>query len=448
MFQLSSILIENGLIVTVDEDSRVLNGSVLIENGKIKEVGDVEKDDFDNKIDAEGKVIIPGLVPGITKPYQIFLRSPPLKVDYPSHQLQKFNRINWPFDEVLTNEDVENGTKAFSLNMLKSGATFLPVIHSSQGSIGKSLDSVSRALNSINIRGMVGFEASERNTMAEGARGMRENVRFLENLEGKSSRDILVGGMVGLSSSMVVSDELLRHAKRVSNRFDVPLFLNSFDSEAESHHNLENYGKYTIERFRDAGVLSSKAIIYGNSFAENELDMIERSGASMVINPFNSIKNNGMIPPIGEFLNREITFAVSSEGNSYDMFETMKFFNTISKGVKNDLNFLSPDKILEIFTRKASRIYNLEDKIGSIEKGKLADLVILDGENLSNPLRRDNVLDQIINSFRSRHVETVIIGGEIVMKNHNIKTLNEKRAMNNSRNSARNVWKKFEKTKR
>lgn len=447
--KLSTTLVKDGYIVTMDPDSRIIKGSVLIEDGEIREVGKLDREEADKTIDAEGKIVIPGMVSGLSRPSRILLRAPPLKVEKPHDYIQRLRRIIWPFDEVLKRDDIEVATRAFCTKLVRSGVTFVPALHSSQGSIGKSLDSVAEAVRDVGIRALVGFEATERNTRAEGAKGMRENIRFLENLKGRRSTDSLVGGLVGLAPSFLVSDELLRHAKRVSSRFDAPIVISACKSGADSFSNLKDFGKFTIERLRDVGVLSSNTVLASSvDVSDEELGMIGKAGAGISMDPVGNMKDGVGVAPLDKIRKREIPTGLAVDDESVNIFESMRFLDSVMKDLKGDLRAISPEDILRIVTIEGAALFGLDDRIGSLEPGKRGDLVIIDSESIPTSLRRDNVVQHVVRSVGVRDVETVIIGGKEVVKNHNIKTLNEKRAMSKCKKTSKNVWKKFENTKR
>ena len=232
----------------MDQNRRVIDGSVLIKGGEIEKVGNIEEKKADNVIDAKGKVVMPGLVCTHARPYRILLRTAPLRLDDYSDYIQLLQNVLWPMDEELSSDSIYDASVAAFLEFIKTGVTFVSSIHSSQDNIGKSLDEVFSALDVSGLRGIIGFEASERHTRAQGARGMRENIRFLENLEKEGTGEARVGGMVSLALSSNVSDELLKHAKRVSERFDVPIVLPAGKGKVDYYHNLEEYGKTIVER--------------------------------------------------------------------------------------------------------------------------------------------------------------------------------------------------------
>ncbi len=447
---MSKVLIKNGLIVTMDSDRRIIEGSVSVDGDEIQEVGEVDDQDFDDVIDAEGKIVTPGLVSTHTRPYRVFLQSAPLSLNGISDYMQLLQRVWWPMDEKLSIDEVYLGTLAAGLQFIRTGVTFISAIHSSQESIGKSLDEVSNALEEVGLKGIIGFEASERHTRAEGARGMRENVRFLENLEKKRNSGDNIRGMVCLSSSINASNELLRHGNRVSESFDVPLTIPAGIGKTDLHYNLNEHGKRTLERFRDVGILSQNTILTnGFDLDREDLDIIEKSGAKLSYDPCGGLLNSLGVPPVSEMKERNIEAGIGNGGFCFDGFENLRHSYLIH-GLSMDRPIpVTPMEILEMTTIKGAKLYGVEEEIGSIEPGKKADMVIIDPSSIiPTQINRSNVVDYLVKSAQGRDVETVLIDGKIVVKNGSIKTLDEKRVIDNSKETAKKIWKKLENLKR
>lgn len=442
---MSEILIKNGLIVTMNRSREIIRGSVLIKGSEIEKVGNVESEDAEKVIDAQGKIVMPGLVCAHTKPYGILLRAAPLKVEPSSDFIQILHRIWWQMDERLSEEDIYASTLSACLESIKSGVTFLACTHSSQGSIGKSLDQVASAIEESGLRALVGFEASERYTRAKGARGMKENIRFLENIQKKSWRATRVRGMVGLDASFEISDELLRHGKRVADRFNVPIIIPAAEGKVDQYHNLEKYGKRTIERFRDIGLLSHNTVLAGCvHLNEDELSIIRKNGSKVAHNPMSNMLNGTGVAPVPKMRSIGIPVGLGNGGYQFDGFENIRSLYLVHKAVSEDPRTISPMEALEMATIRSAELYGIENKIGSIEPGKRADLIMIDPSSLPTALTRENVVDHIVHSIRASDVESMIVGGDLIMKNRNIKTLDEKWTLRKSKKIAKNIWKNFE----
>lgn len=177
-----TLLVRGGTVVTMDPERRVLRpGYVYVEDGRIADVGtDGRGVKADKVVDALGGVIMPGLICGHTHLYGMALRGAALKIRKPTDFLQNLQRIWWPLDEVLTNEDAYATALAAAMEFALSGTTTFADTYSAPPRPEGSLDSIAAAVNEVGIRGVISFEATERRSVEEGRRGLEENIRFLK----------------------------------------------------------------------------------------------------------------------------------------------------------------------------------------------------------------------------------------------------------------------------
>ncbi len=439
---MSDIIIKNGLIVTMDPEGRVTKGSVSIEDDRIKEIGGTGEE-ADKVINAEGKIVMPGLVCSYSRPYRVFLKSILRNIEPPTDFTQILQRIWWPLDEVLSDDDIHIGTLVSCLKFIKTGTTFFVGLHSSQESIGKSLDYVASAIEKSGIRARIAYESSERHTHAEGARGMKENIRFLERK--RKSEESLVEGLVGLGCTFTTSDELLRHGERVSNRFDVPMALSVSEGKVDLYHSLENYGKRPVERLRDLGILNSNTVLaHCVHLNDDEISLIKKADSKVAHCPMGNMLNASGVAPIPDMTKKKVLVGIGNDGYIFDGFENMRFSCLVHKGVSRDPRSISSMDVLEMATINGAKSYGLEKEIGSIEPGKKADIIVINPPSMFSHLTRENIADFIVNNVRGCDVETMIVDGKIVMKNRNIKTLREETIMKKSVKVTEKIWKNLE----
>ena len=117
-------LIHGGMIVTADEKNTVYpEGHILIENNQIASIGKGEsKESADDVIDAQGCLIIPGLITAHTHLYGILLRGASLNIEPPTDFAQILQRVWWPLDEALTIEDAYASALSASADMVRNGS--------------------------------------------------------------------------------------------------------------------------------------------------------------------------------------------------------------------------------------------------------------------------------------------------------------------------------------
>ncbi|MBS3815800.1 MAG: amidohydrolase family protein, partial [Hadesarchaea archaeon] len=366
----------------------------------------------------------------------------------PSDLAQISRRIWQPMKEEMTQSDAKASAMIACLKFIKNGVTCFASTHASgHKSIGRSLDETSSAIEEAGLRAFIGFEATESTTHAEGARGMKENVRFLEKIEKK--RKSRVQGLVSLQSSSNSSDELLRHARRVSKRFGAPITIHAAESQMDPQIDLKEHGKRTVKRLYDLDLLSRNTVLFDCvNVNEDELELIKISEAGVSHNPQGNMLSGVGIAPVPQMLEKRIPVGLGNDGYFFNEFENLRSAYLIHKLNSQDPRTITPYQALKMATIDGARLYGMENELGSIEKGKLADLIIINPDSLPTPLRRENTLRHVINSARGCDVETVITDGRLLMHEKRVITLDEEDVIKKSNKSSKKIWNKLDSIKR
>ena len=447
--QLVDLLIKNGLVVTMDESRRVIaRGSIAIEDGRILEVARSIKirEKPEEVIDARGKIVMPGLICSHTHLYGILLRGAPLKVEPPTDFSQILRRVWWPMDEALTKEDAYASALASCLEFIKTGTTCFADTFSGPNAISGVLDRIGEAVKQAGIRGILAFEATERRTRAEGAKGTRENERFIKKL--KRKRSTKIRGMFSIHASFTVSDELLIHVRELAKRYGVPITIHTSEGLEDVYHNYERYGKRTVERLYETGLLAGNVVLaHCVHVNEEELKLIKRSGAKVAHNPMSNMLNAVGVAPVARMLLMGIPVGLGNDGYVFDGFENIRAAFLVHKVALQDPRVISFAEVLEMATIKGAELYGLRKELGSLEPGKFADLIIVN-PSTPTPLRPETVFGHLIHAVSGRDVETVIVGGNVVMREQKVLTLDEQEVMKISRKAAEKLWERMEGVRR
>ncbi len=438
------ILIQNGLVVTADRKGTILEkGYIRVSNGKIAEIRSGEPhSSTDAIVDASGCVVIPGLITAHTHLYGILLRGASLNIKPPTDFAQVLQRVWWPVDEALTVDDAYASALSASADMLRNGSTFYADTYSGPNSISGSLEAIARGTKEVGMRGMVAFEITERNNPDEARRGLREGINFVNSLE----EDELISGMMSLHASFTVGDEIVIKAVEESKNLDIPITVHTSEGLVDLYHNLEASGERTVERLHRLGVLGKKTVLaHCVHVNEDEIDLIAKTGSSVAHNPMSNMLNAVGVAPVPSMLERGITIGLGNDGWIYDPFENMRCALTIHKLASGNPSAIGPNEIFKMATLDGARCYGLEKKIGSLEKNKLADIVILDGSNVPTPLTKESAVGHLLNTFSGGDVRDVFVGGKQVVKNRLLTAISDERVAKISRNSAKGLWSRLNK---
>ena len=437
-----SVLIQGGLIVTCDEKGTVIpNGFVRIDGAKIAEVGSgYPTDSSEQTIDASKCVVIPGLVTAHTHLYGILLRGANLNIEPPIDFTQILQRVWWPVDEALTLEDANASALSASADMLRNGSTFFADTYSGPNSIEGSLDTIAEATRKVGIRAMLAFEMTERNEAGEANRGLKENIRFVK----KCKKDPLTSAMMSVHASFTVSDEIVTKAVETARTLDMPITVHTSEGLVDLYHNLEKYGERTVERLDRVGLLGPRTVLaHCVHVDDHELDLIAASGSSVAHNPMSNMLNAVGTAPVPQMLERGIPVGLGNDGWIYDPFENMRCALTVHRLATGNPSIIGAEEILRMATLDGATCYGLEHEIGSIEPGKLADIVLLDTTRVPTPLTPDSVVGHLVNTFSGRDVKSVFVHGEKVVDDSRLVKISDEEVSKISSKSAKRLWSKL-----
>jgi cytosine/adenosine deaminase-related metal-dependent hydrolase len=447
---MSSLLIKNGLIVTMDKDRRVIpDGSVAVEDGRVVSLrrGTPGKGKHEEVIDARGKIVLPGLVCAHTHLYRIFLRDAPLIAESPTDLSQLMQRLRWPVEEAMTKEDAYTSALFSCLRLMKSGITFFADTFSGPNVVRGVLDRIASAIERSGVRGIIGFEATERRTHTEGARGAMENERFIKRI--KKERTSFVQGMFCIGASFTVSDELFRFVRELASRYKAPMSVHVSEGLIDVYHNYEHYGKRTIERLNDIGILAPDVVLaHCVHVNDDELEIIKKRGAGVAHNPMSDMLGGAGIAPVAKMLSMGIPVGLGNDGYVFDGFENIRVASLLQKVACGNPQVISPSEALEIATIRGAELYGLQNELGSIEHGKLADMIIIDPAQTPAPLHSGSVAPYLVNGVSGSDVETVIVGGRVVVREGKVQTVDEAEVARVARKSVEKLWEKLGLTRR
>jgi putative selenium metabolism protein SsnA len=444
---LVDLILKDGLIITMDDKRRIIeDGMIVVDKGKIIDIGKTielkNKYKADKAIDAKGKIIIPGLICSHTHLYGTLLAGAPLKIIPPSDFSQILQRIWWPMDEAMTQEDAYASALIGCLAFLKTGTTCFADTYSGPASIENCLDYISKALKEVGIKGILAFEATERHSIEEGEKGIQENIRFIKKIKEEKEEKIM--GMFSIHASFTCSDDMMKKVRKLANDYRVPITIHASEGLVDVFHNLEKYGKRTLERLNDIGLLGPDVVLaHCVNINNDEIKIIKETNAKVAHNPMSNMLNAVGVAPINSLINEGVIVGLGNDGYIFDQFENMRVAFLLHKVYHKDPRVTNPEMILEMSTINGAKLYGLEKDIGSLEIGKKADIVLINPRLSPTPVIPESVYAHLINTISGRDVETVIVDGKILMENYEIKTVNEEEVLETSRNAAKKLWKKL-----
>jgi 5-methylthioadenosine/S-adenosylhomocysteine deaminase len=438
-----AILLEHATLVSMDR-SRALrnNQQLLIKNGKIAWIGEQSKKDWavDERIDCSGKIVIPGLINAHSHLTEILQRS------FRDNTLKElWIRQRQVTEEAahLSDDDIGAAAALACAEMLKCGVTAV-VDHFSlrTGITAAKLTAVLKAFEQTGIRGIVAPSLRDQNflDLLTRKRSDRKSTsqkpyqlwpedmaQVFEYVRKPSS---ISGVMLGPSSPQNCSDELLREVVHAAERQGLGIHTHLLETVIERWGGRRLYSQGIVRRIKKLGLLSSRlSAAHGVWLDRREMDLLAAGGVSVVHNPASNLKLGSGIAPVAEMKRRGMNVALGTDGgdtsDTYSIFDQMRLAAFVSRvNTTRAGDWVTAADALRMATiNGANAIPAWRGKIGAIRTGYCADLAILKPRLALYPF--NDVIHQLVYCERGQSVDTVLVNGEIVVRNGRLTRLDE-----------------------
>ena len=431
---MSSLLIQNGLVVTMNEERRIIeDGAIMIENDRIIDLGKTGeiKDRYkpERVIDASRKAVLPGLVNLHAHLWFKLYRG--AGGEWPLRK--RLRRVTWPVTESLTPDDVYAGAMSSILELVRSGATTVTDHFYNFHKPGLP-DQVIRAFEISGIRGVfvrgimdMGYEAivESRN------HAIKEIPKQISMWNGAADGRIQV--VIGPVSPFSCSKESYIAARELADKYDVLVCTHISQTLGEVEEIRRKYDKTPIEFLHDINFTGPDAILmHCVILTENDFRILRETESNVVHCPSINMEMGCGLTPVPRLLDEGINVAIGAEGIRQDMMAELRFESLWQRAHNMNPNVLPPKKILEMATINGAKALGLEKEIGSLEVGKKADIILID---LNKPyfVPLFDVMTRIPLVTIGDDVDTVIVDGKIIVENKTFKELDEVEVLERAR---------------
>lgn len=411
------ILIKNCNLISMNlkepENKIQKNMDILIENKKIIKISKNIKDSAEKVIDGTEKIVMPGLINTHAHvPMSIFRET----VDGYITQDWLTQKI-WPIEAKLTEEDIYFASMLSYIEMIYSGTTTINDMYFMQNKI------VDAALDT-GVRLQVTRTLMD--TDGSGEKKLIEIEEFIKKYKEKYDTISLNVGIHGLYTN---TEEYLQKGLEIAKKYKLPVNMHFCENEQEREDIKKMYNVASpiepIEKyFKNVHLILAHAVKLTNE----EIERIAKQDIYIAHCPVSNLKLGCGIAPITKMQEENICISLGTDGqgsgSNLDMFETMKYTALLQKGYLENPTLMPAYEVLKMATINGAKTLNLENQIGSIEEGKLADIIIL---NLDSPLTLplNDIIAEIVYNVKAQNVETTIVNGKILMENKVFKLKND-----------------------
>ncbi|MCM3625824.1 5'-deoxyadenosine deaminase [Paenibacillus glycanilyticus] len=423
---MSSTLIRNAVIMTMNAADDIVIGDVLVKGNKIAQIGpNIQEIEADRMIDARGKVLLPGFIQTHIHLCQTLFRGRADDLELIDWLRQRI----WPLEAAHNEESVYYSALLGIGELIRSGTTTILDMETVNHT-----ESAFQAILESGIRAVSGKVMMDHGTevplplQEKTEQSLKESVELLEKWHGAA------GGRIeyAFCPRFVVSctEELLTGVRDLSAQYGVKVHTHASENREEISIVESERGMRNIVYLDHIGLARPNLILAHSIWLdEEEKRIIRERGVKVTHCPGSNLKLASGVAQVPELLKEGINVGIGADGapcnNNLDMFQEMRLTAFIQK-VKHGPTVMNAKTVLRMATMGGAHVLGLEDKIGSIEVGKLADLQLLDLEDFHvYPSFDADWYSRVVYAATRGDVDTVWIDGQIVMESRIMKTVDK-----------------------
>ncbi|MCL2248759.1 MAG: amidohydrolase [Oscillospiraceae bacterium] len=398
-------------------DFEVKSCSIYIKDGIIESI-DAEPDGFkaDKTIEGSGKLLMPGLINAHTHASMSILRN---CADDLLFNDWLFGRI-MPLEDKLTGKDCYWGAKLAILEMIRTGTTSFIDMYYFMDDLAEAVDE--SGIRAVLSRGLIG----NADDPSVGESKLKEAFDAIEKWKGHDR----INFMLAPHAPYTCDDSYQRTVAAEAKRLNLRINTHISESLAENENIQKSYGCSPVELLDKTGLLTDKTIAaHCVHLSDCDIKILADRGVCVVTNPVSNLKLANGIAHVPKMQKAGIKLALGTDGaasnNTLNMFRELSTLSLIHKGANHDCLAVTAKEGIVIATQGGAAAMGRDD-LGVIKPGNTADLIIL---NLDNPNMQpcNNLVSSLAYSTNGSEVETVMVGGRLLMENKEFLTIDSER---------------------
>jgi putative selenium metabolism protein SsnA len=446
------MIITNANLITWRTPNQILEDQgVYIRDGKIVEIGSstelIQRYPGEEWLDARGQFVMPGNINAHGHYYSAFAIGMAVPGDLPFTLPTILQKLWWPFDKALSEEDVRYSALVGAIDAIKHGTTTLFDHHSSPNCIDGVLDIIADSMDEAGLRSVLCFEVTDRDGPERAQAGIAENVRFVRRCSQEPISEGRVAANFGIHAPMTVSEETLA-ACRESVPQGTGFHLHVAEHEYDQVRSMAMTGTRSVDRLQKHGILGEKSILaHAIHLDAREVNLIAESNSWISHQPRNNQNAADGIAEIESYLRSGVRVCLGNDGLSNTMWREAEAAYFLQKIKHRDGRRLPGDQLLQmaIYNNAAlASAYFPEGPLGVIEEGAFADLIFVDYIP-ATPLTVENLAGHYVFGFNESMITTTIVNGQLLMKDRNLTTLDEAEIKAKAREIVPKFWERYQK---
>ena len=428
----ADLIVYNATVVTMDASSRVIpRGAVAIRGNSIVAVDTAEaiaslyvgKD----TLDAGGQIVMPGLINTHTHAPMVLYRG--LADDLAL--MEWLEKYIFPAEaKTVTREFVRAGTRLAALEMIGSGTTTYTDMYYFE-------EEIARVTREAGLRGVLGqtiiqFPVADAKTPAE---GLARTEAFLKEF----AADELIVPAIAPHAMYTLDADTLKAARAMADRHAAPVLIHLAETSDEANTSQVKHKRSPTAYLESLNFWGPRSLAaHAVWMSTEDIQILARRGVAVSHNPESNMKLASGTAKVPEMRAAKIPVGLGTDGaasnNDLDMFEAMRQAALLHKLVSGDPRMLPAGEVLAMATIEGARALKMDDRIGSLETGKRADLIIVSMAGARQTPMYDPI-SHLVYVARGSDVDTTIVNGKVLMQNRRMLTLKEEDVIREA-----NVW--------
>lgn len=416
----ADIMIIDGTVLTMDEKNNVIeHGTIVIDKNKIIAVGGptlAKQYQAKKVLDVEGDIVMPGLINTHTHASMTVFRS--LADDVPD----RLHRYIFPLENKMVSRDmVRIGANLANIEMIKGGVTTYVDMYYFEDEVAKTVDKI--GLRAILGESVIQFPVAD-------AKNADEGIAYATNFINKYKDHPRITPAFAPHAPYTNTTEHLQNIAKLSQQLDVPVIIHLAETSREQEEIAKRTGgKSPVQYMADIGALNNKVIAaHAIMVDENDIDLLKKYDVGVAHNISANTKSAKGVAPVTAMLAKGVRVGLGTDGpmssNTLTTINELNLVGKIHKLENKDRAAMPPLTVVELATIGSAKALHMEDKLGSLEPGKLADIIVVDTKS-PNMVPMYNPYAALVYGANGANVRHTIVDGQVLMEDRKIITADE-----------------------
>ena len=228
------------------------------------------------------------------------------------------------------------------------------------------------------------------------------------------------------------SDDFLQRTKEYAARYNTGIHIHLVETYYQKQYGIRTWGKTPVAHLKDLGFLGPEvSCAHAVWLTDDDIDLLGQSNTTLCHNVSSNLRLKNGVAPVNGMWARGVNVAMGTDSTAIndddDMLQEMRLVSKIHRQPGIGAPAINSHQVLRMATLNAAIPTFFHDEIGALEKGRRADVVLLDMTDIQGPYLDPDVhiVDALLYRGKARHVDTVIIGGEVVLRNGRFTRINK-----------------------